>query len=394
MYRPWLVPKPCHNSRNQFNDQYSWEFTLCISGLRCSSLGANVARALHLSIDRSSAFEIRGLGAQVSPVLGSVSVEIQIAEEVVVKQEFVVVEDHFMTFCAILGADFLRDNNCTLDFAGKSFILGFGVQLPFQNPGSIRSTFLGPLQRVPRDIPSHVRSICVGKPSQWLRFGIEYNVEGLSKLTSLFSRENLLHMQKSSNVLRELGSWRSSNPKTWPNKISKFKKYANKIVKKDGVLVFDGSSGPVVIVDMDLLVEVVLVVHYKMAHIGRNKILDLLRTQVWNPNFNKVVCDVTSSCLICQRSKPSSIIYPPLNKIETSYPGEIFATDSLALPESSEGSVGLLVGIDHNSKWLCAVPIRNKKSATVAKAFERNILPSLAFRPSCVLSDNGPEFIG
>lgn len=52
----------------------------------------------------------------------------------------------------------------------------------------------------------------------------------------------------------------------------------------------------------------------------------------------------------------------------------------------------LLVAIDHNSKYLMAVPIKNKLAATVAEAFEARILPNMVRTPLCVLTDNGPEF--
>ena len=49
--------------------------------------------------------------------------------------------------------------------------------------------------------------------------------------------------------------------------------------------------------------------------------------------------------------------------------------------------------VDHYSKFVSAVPIRNKQSATVIKALARNVFPFLPCMPTNVLSDNGPEFI-
>ena len=66
----------------------------------------------------------------------------------------------------------------------------------------------------------------------------------------------------------------------------------------------------------------------------------------------------------------------------------------MVLPRTSEGNIGLLVVIDHYTKWTSAVPIRNKTSATVAKVLEQRVLPNLVFKPRRILSDNGPEFIG
>ena len=51
-----------------------------------------------------------------------------------------------------------------------------------------------------------------------------------------------------------------------------------------------------------------------------------------------------------------------------------------------------LVCVDHFTEFLAAVPIRNKRAATVANALQNQVLPFLPRVPGRILSDNWPEF--
>ena len=62
------------------------------------------------------------------------------------------------------------------------------------------------------------------------------------------------------------------------------------------------------------------------------------------------------------------------------------------LPKTKKGNIGVLVAVDHCSKWLQVVPIKNKTGKTVANAMRRQIIPNLVRVPDAVLSDNGREF--
>ena len=69
------------------------------------------------------------------------------------------------------------------------------------------------------------------------------------------------------------------------------------------------------------------------------------------------------------------------------------AADLLSLPTTRSGFVACLVVVDHNSKWLSVVPLKNKTSKSVIEAFSRQILPFLPSVPTNLLTDNGREFI-
>ena len=67
------------------------------------------------------------------------------------------------------------------------------------------------------------------------------------------------------------------------------------------------------------------------------------------------------------------------------------AADLVSLPPC-RGFIGCIVVIDHFSKWVCAVPIRGKKSSTIVQLFKTQIFPHLPKVPTRLMTDNGPEF--
>ena len=79
------------------------------------------------------------------------------------------------------------------------------------------------------------------------------------------------------------------------------------------------------------------------------------------------------------------------NKLEK-YPFQLVAVDLILLPKTSSGHLGCLMVVDHYSKFVSAVPLRDKRSQTVVRAFRERIIPMLPQVPSSILSDNGPEF--
>ena len=71
-----------------------------------------------------------------------------------------------------------------------------------------------------------------------------------------------------------------------------------------------------------------------------------------------------------------------------------FAIDLLEL-EPAKGNVRyLLVGVDVYSRFMSAVPIKDKKKASTARiALEQRIFPVLLKVPDVIILDNGPEFV-
>jgi hypothetical protein len=86
-------------------------------------------------------------------------------------------------------------------------------------------------------------------------------------------------------------------------------------------------------------------------------------------------------------------ITPPILRIKTHYLFDLLAIDLLQFPRSFAGNGVALVTVDHYSKGLSVVPLRDKKSHTVVTALRNRILPCLPRIPTRILSDNGPEMI-
>ena len=66
--------------------------------------------------------------------------------------------------------------------------------------------------------------------------------------------------------------------------------------------------------------------------------------------------------------------------------------DVMLLPKTMRGNTAVLIAVDQFSKWMSVVPLKNKTGATVSRALNSHILPSLPKIPFKVLTDNGKEF--
>jgi transposase InsO family protein len=158
------------------------------------------------------------------------------------------------------------------------------------------------------------------------------------------------------------------------------------------MLVKSGSRD-VAIVPFPLLVEIVYKTHNKVAHIGRHKLIELIGQHFWHPSLDEVARDVCASCIHCQLYKCSSQpICPPTIKIQSRCPFDLVAMDLIQFQKSRKGNVGALVIVDHFSKLLNVIQIKNKKAETVANALLDRGLPHMLKIPNRILTDNGPEF--
>jgi hypothetical protein len=79
-------------------------------------------------------------------------------------------------------------------------------------------------------------------------------------------------------------------------------------------------------------------------------------------------------------------------KISADGPFDLVAMDLLQFEASSKGHVALLVAVDHFSKFLTAIPLKDKRAYSVKAALAEQILPHFPKIPARILTDNGPEF--
>ena len=150
---------------------------------------------------------------------------------------------------------------------------------------------------------------------------------------------------------------------------------------------------PVMLVPHKFITGVAIILHNEYAHVGRDKLIYLIRKVFWHPSLYNVCNDVCVSCQKCQITKEySTVVSPPTLRIQSCYPFELVAIDLVSFPKTAGGYIGCLMAVDHFSKWVASVRIRDKRSSTVVNALKFQVLPSLPRVPANILSDNGPEF--
>ncbi|XP_047737241.1 uncharacterized protein LOC108675863 [Hyalella azteca] len=134
--------------------------------------------------------------------------------------------------------------------------------------------------------------------------------------------------------------------------------------------------------------------HRAAGHVGRDKTIEAISRYYFHPRLAAIVTYVVRRCRVCQRYKGRPKGGAPLYRRHPKAPYEDFAVDLLELPPGKGNVKYLLVGIDTYTKFASAVPLRNKRSDTVARALEERIFSTLVKLPETVTSDNGPEFRG
>ena len=148
----------------------------------------------------------------------------------------------------------------------------------------------------------------------------------------------------------------------------------------------------------DEAMEIIRDIHVELGHPGRDLTLKTCKRRFRTSNMWKLVMQCVRNCDTCQRYKEPvkrRDHQEPWFPLGSSAPGEVLAIDLMDMSgRTKRGNCCLLVAVDMFSRFGYAIPLRNKKSKTVAEALERNILASSIIVPSTVLSDNGPEFRG
>lgn len=134
--------------------------------------------------------------------------------------------------------------------------------------------------------------------------------------------------------------------------------------------------------------------HKAVGHVGRDKTVSALSRYYYSPRLAIVTAFVVRRCAVCQKFKGRPRGGAPLYRRVPKKPYEDYAVDILELPPGRGNVKYLLVGIDTYTKFANAIPLKNKKSATVSRALEHSIFSSLFKLPETVTSDNGPEMRG
>ena len=354
------------------------------TGAQVSCVAQLVVDEHKMPVDDAAKLQIVGIGLGRTKSLGMVSLELGLtAFDVISSHQYAVVPDDAMPYCFILGADYIEKQQIVIDYGSQIW------QCNTLRVGSSEDDGTGSAMT----LISHQSSIDdnYSVDDYSVAFSKEEE-EWSNEHPSLIAMDEIYKLQSRSTLLVQLRKHLHVPSSGWPKVLNPYRRHYQALKLCDDLLIYQGEQAAPV-VTFKVMVDLMLLVHYQMAHIGRQKLIEVVRSQAWHPSMTKIASDITSSCDGCQRMKVSSIIAPPVCKIQTSRPFELLALDLLNLPKS-HGYLACLVVVDHHSKWLSVVPVASKTSLAVANAFEQRVLPSLLRTPEKVLSDNGPEFVG
>lgn len=368
-----------HTSRHSARCQ------VIVNGVTCCALvdlGAQISLiredavdklSLRSFIDDTELNSLRGIAGQRSEILGGIRLGVEFLSGWRLSEyPYAIVSAQSIDFCFVFGKNILNWAELSVNFSQEKV---------YHRDNFVVSLNDGPAS-VPNDDSEH-------KIVHMVTTEVDPDC-------SMISLDQLREVQASHRQLQSIVKLVSSGVPVSkiPHFLNKFKRVWSDFKVCDGLLFKKESTGNLVgVITFNFLVSLVMDAHLHQSHIGIFKLTALLRKFVWHQSLSKVVRDVCRTCSICQTCKVSSqVTVPPTLRITTNSPFELVAMDLVSLPTTSSGYVGCLMMVDHFTKWVVSIPIRNKKSLTICRALERNILPNVPRVPVRILTDNGPEF--
>ena len=132
-------------------------------------------------------------------------------------------------------------------------------------------------------------------------------------------------------------------------------------------------------------------VHDDVGHPGHDKSLWLARQRFHWPGMEADFRSRVSSCKSCVCGKTLQVPAAELVPIKTSRPMQLVCMDFLKLDKCKGGYEDVLVITDHFSRYAKAIPCRNQKATTTARALYENFIVHYSF-PEQLHSDQGRNF--
>jgi transposase InsO family protein len=133
--------------------------------------------------------------------------------------------------------------------------------------------------------------------------------------------------------------------------------------------------------------------HIQLGHYGERRTLALLTLTYWWAGMNAEVAAVCRACTECGRRNTAFGTEPPvLNSLPILGVMYRLGVDLAGpLPVSVRGYLYVMIVIDHFTKFVTAIPLRDKQAVTTAEAFRQYIV-GIYGAPAEVLTDQGTEF--
>jgi len=136
--------------------------------------------------------------------------------------------------------------------------------------------------------------------------------------------------------------------------------------------------------------------HIQAGHWGKHRTECLLATDYWWKDMRTSVCDVVGRCAVCDRVRVSfnarSVELCPLAIEGLFYRWGVDLCGPFK-PPTVRGHQYIMVCIEHFSKHLILIPLRDKTAYTCASAFRQHVFGQFG---ACaeVVTDGGTEFLG
>ena len=337
--------------------------------------------------------DIVGFSGKKTSVMQTVELSFSIGTFVMSKQyKFAVVKDEIFPHCFLLGLDFMTVYDIDLSL---------GVGTCKHNSDAISEIFTPDWRKIANSMVLSVETVepashdVVEEIIDDLVLEIDTSADTIAGLSLQTGGVTIKYLQSHCPELRLLfkNLIKNKDPRDWPLRIGHFKKHFSRLEIQSGLIVFLGRA-PVAVVPFGVVVELAFAMHGECAHVGRDKLLALLSGLVWHPSNYKIANDICTTCYQCQTLKEfSTKIISPTLRIVTKHPFELVAADLISLPKTAQGYIGCLMVVDHYSKWVAAVPIKDKRSKTIIHCLEHSVFPFLPQIPRNLLTDNGPEFV-
>ena len=174
--------------------------------------------------------------------------------------------------------------------------------------------------------------------------------------------------------------------------VSRVEHLARDYVWADGMLHKDGAGGRRIVPPTAQRWQLVQQAHYT-GHFDARATYSRLKEQYTWPGMLADATAAAHTCTTCLRAgTQAAVFHPPAKSIASTGVWDLISVDTQwGLPETDRGYCGLLVIIDHLSRYPVVFPLRTKTQEEIARRLWTFI--ALFGPPKALLSDNGTEFL-